>query len=85
MCRLRHGTRSHPLRLSILLPHPAELDLVATCTSLPLRAAVSENKATFVEMPLDELEQKYDKDWLQERVVKRPALKYHSVLFLFFN
>jgi len=40
-----------------------------------LRAAVSEQKAKYIELPLDELEAKYDKDWLQERIVRCLALK----------
>eukprot|EP00434_Breviolum_minutum_P021446 symbB.v1.2.018925.t1/scaffold1517.1/size114154/8 len=38
-------------------------------------AAVSEQKAKYIELPLDELEAKYDKDWLQERIVRCLALK----------
>ena len=34
-----------------------------------LRAATRENKTKFIELPLDELEQKYDPDWLKEKVV----------------
>ena len=34
-----------------------------------LRASQRENKTKFIELPLDELEQKYDPEWLKEKVV----------------
>ena len=36
--------------------------------------------ATYVEMPLDELERKYDPQWLQEKVVSCPTLNPFKML-----
>lgn len=46
-----------------------------------LRASLRSNRTKFVELPLDELELKYDPEWLQEKVVACWNLMYSCFSF----
>ena len=54
---------------------------VYVCKSNP-RLSTRKNTAKFVELPLDELELKYDPQWLQDRVVSGQKLNVLSVPFV---
>ena len=54
------------------------------CALCAPRAATRANKTKFIELPLDELETKYDPTWLQEKMVNCQLPSFCVCYVMFF-